>query len=59
MTLQHAVLTAEVPLAEATVTNNQLRLLLAILEVTLGLLWCATHDWQDDVDCAVRGDSQG
>lgn len=45
MTLQHAVLAAEVPLAEATVTDDQLRLLLAVLEVTLWLLWCATHDW--------------
>lgn len=59
MTLQHPMLRTEVPLAEPTIPNDQLRLLLAIAEVALRLFGCAAEERQDDVDDARGGDGEG
>ena len=59
MTLQHAMLAAKMPLTEPTVPYNQLRLLLALLEVAFGLFRGAAEHRQHDVDGAGGGDGEG
>lgn len=53
MTLQHAVFAAEVPAAEATVTNNALCGIFAVLEPASNLLRGATSEWECQVECAL------
>lgn len=50
MRLKHAVLAAEVALAEAAVPDDALRRVLAVFGVAADLLGCAAADGQGDVE---------
>jgi len=57
--LKHAVLAAEMTLAEAAVADNPLRGILALLEVAADLLWRATADGKSKMYHALTGDVVG
>lgn len=56
MRLQHTVLPAEVTLAESAVTDDALRLVLALLEVAANALGCTATDREGHVNGALTGD---
>lgn len=50
---QHAMLAAKVALAEGTVSDNALRLILAVFKGTANLLWGATAYRKRDIDSGI------
>ena len=56
MALQHAVLAAEVALAEAAVAYDALRSILAIFGAAADFLGSAAAEGESDVERAVAGD---
>lgn len=56
MRLEHAVLAAEVALAEAAVADDALRRVAAVLEVAADLFGRAAADGQRQVDCRLARD---
>lgn len=51
--LQHAMFAAKMSLAEGTIPNDALRLILAVLESTTDLLWSAAAYRKCDIDSGV------
>jgi hypothetical protein len=52
MALEHAVLATKVPVTEAAVSNDALRCVLAVFELTANLLGCSASQRECQVQCA-------